>query len=63
MKKVPAIIVNWKGKNETADCKQSLLNHDYPNLKIIVSNTASTDGCSDLYEDSLHHPSTYWGII
>jgi len=44
MKKVSAIIVNWNGKNETADCIQSLLDQDYPDVEIIVSDNGSTDG-------------------
>lgn len=44
MKKVSALIVNWNGKNETADCIQSLLDQDYPDVEIIVSDNGSTDG-------------------
>ncbi len=44
MKKVSAIIVNWNGKNETADCVQSLLDQDHPDIEIIVSDNGSTDG-------------------
>ena len=44
MKKVSAIIVNWNGKNETADCIQSLLDQDHPDVEIIVSDNGSTDG-------------------
>ena len=44
MKNVSAVIVNWNGKNETADCVQSLLDQDYPNVEIIVSDNGSTDG-------------------
>jgi GT2 family glycosyltransferase len=44
MKKVSAIIVNWNGKNDTADCIQSLLDQDHPNVEIIVSDNGSTDG-------------------
>jgi GT2 family glycosyltransferase len=51
MKKVSAIIVNWNGKNETADCVQSLLDQDYPDLEIIVSDNGSTDGSVDFLRD------------
>lgn len=44
MKKVSAIIVNWNGKNDTADCIQSLLDQDHPDVEIIVSDNGSTDG-------------------
>jgi len=51
MKKVSAIIVNWNGKDETADCIQSLLNQDYSNLEIIVSDNGSTDGSVDFLRE------------
>ena len=44
MKKVSAIIVNWNGKQETADCIQSLLDQDHTDLEIIVSDNGSNDG-------------------
>ena len=50
MKKVSAIIVNWNGKNETADCVQSLLDQDHPNVEIIVSDNGSTDGSIDFLQ-------------
>ena len=51
MKKVSAIIVNWNGKNETADCIQSLLDQDYSDLEIIVSDNGSTDGSIDFLRE------------
>lgn len=51
MKKVSAIIVNWNGKNDTADCVQSLLEQDYPNVEIIVSDNGSTDGSLDFLRE------------
>jgi len=51
MKKVSAIIVNWNGKNETADCIQSLLDQDYPDVEIIVSDNGSTDGSSEFLRE------------
>ncbi|GJL79615.1 MAG: glycosyl transferase [Nitrospinaceae bacterium] len=50
MKKVSAIIVNWNGKNETADCIQSLLDQSYSNLEIIVSDNGSTDGSIEILQ-------------
>jgi GT2 family glycosyltransferase len=44
MKKISAIIVNWNGKDVTAECIESLLAQDYPDLEIIVSDNGSTDG-------------------
>lgn len=44
MKKVSAIIVNWNGKDVTADCIDSLLKQGYPDLEIIISDNGSTDG-------------------
>ena len=44
MKKVSAVIVNWNGKDVTANCIQSLLDQDYPDVEIIVSDNGSTDG-------------------
>jgi len=51
MKKVSAIIVNWNGKNETADCIQSLLDQDHPDVEIIVSDNGSTDGSIELLRE------------
>lgn len=51
MKKVSAIIVNWNGKHDTADCIQSLLDQDYPGLEIIVSDNGSTDGSVDFLRE------------
>jgi GT2 family glycosyltransferase len=51
MKKVSAIIVNWNGKHETADCIQSLLDQDYSDLEIIVSDNGSTDGSVDFLRE------------
>jgi len=51
MKKVSAIIVNWNGKNETANCIQSLLDQDYSDLEIIVSDNGSTDGSIDFLRE------------
>ncbi len=51
MKKVSAIIVNWNGKNDTADCIQSLLDQDQPDVEIIVSDNGSTDGSVDFLRE------------
>jgi GT2 family glycosyltransferase len=51
MKKVSAIIVNWNGKDVTADCVQSLLDQDYPDVEIIVSDNGSTDGSIDFLKE------------
>ena len=44
MKKVSAIIVNWNGKDVLSDCLQSLLEQNYANLEIWVSDNGSEDG-------------------
>lgn len=44
MNKVSAVIVNWNGKDVLVDCIKSLLEQDYPDLEIIVSDNGSTDG-------------------
>jgi GT2 family glycosyltransferase len=51
MKKVSAIIVNWNGKHDTADCIQSLLDQDHSDLEIIVSDNGSTDGSIDFLRE------------
>ena len=51
MKKVSAIIVNWNGKKETADCIQSLLDQEYPDVEIIVSDNGSTDGSVEFLKE------------
>ncbi len=47
MNKVSAIIVNWNGKDVLVDCIKSLLEQDYPELEIIVSDNGSTDGSNE----------------
>jgi GT2 family glycosyltransferase len=44
MKSVSAVIVNWNGKEVTAECVRSLLAQNHPDLEIIVSDNGSTDG-------------------
>lgn len=51
MKKVSAIIVNWNGKNETADCIESLLKQDTPDIEIIVSDNGSSDGSNEFIRE------------
>ncbi|MEE9259458.1 MAG: glycosyltransferase family 2 protein [Nitrospinaceae bacterium] len=47
MKKVSAIIVNWNDRDATSDCIRSLLEQDFPELEIIVSDNGSTDGSNE----------------
>ncbi len=42
--KVSAIIVNWNGKEEVLACIASLLEQNFTDLEIIVSDNGSTDG-------------------
>jgi GT2 family glycosyltransferase len=44
MKKVSAIVVNWNGKEILSECLQSLLEQDYTDLEIWVSDNGSADG-------------------
>lgn len=46
--KVCVVVVNWEGAQFTISCIESLLESDYPNLRIIVVNDGSTDGSPDL---------------
>ena len=48
MKKVSAIVVNWNGRDVTKDCIESLLEQDYPDLEIIISDNGSTDGSVEI---------------
>lgn len=46
---VAIIVLNWNGWEVTADCLKSLRQLDYPNVKVIVVDNASTDGsCEQL---------------
>ncbi|MFQ5449560.1 MAG: glycosyltransferase family 2 protein [Nitrospinaceae bacterium] len=51
MKKVSAVIVNWNGKKEVADCIRSLLEQDDPGLEIIVSDNGSGDGSIEMIRE------------
>ena len=42
--KVSIITINWNGKEDTAECLESVKRLDYPNYEIIVVDNASTDG-------------------
>jgi GT2 family glycosyltransferase len=41
---VYAIVVNYNGWRDTIECVESLLHSDYPALRVIVCDNASTDG-------------------
>ena len=55
MNKVSAIIVNWNGKDVLIDCIKSLLEQDYPELEIIVSDNGSADDSAAYVRE--HFPS------
>ncbi len=48
MKKVSAIIVNWNGKDVLSECLRSLLNQEYEELEIWVSDNGSEDGSQEM---------------
>ena len=45
--KVSVVIPHWNGVEILSDCLDSLLKTSYPNLEIIVSDNASTDGSQE----------------
>ncbi|PIQ96300.1 MAG: hypothetical protein COV67_10265 [Nitrospinae bacterium CG11_big_fil_rev_8_21_14_0_20_56_8] len=51
MKKISAVVVNWNGKDVLADCLESLMTQDAPNLEIIVSDNGSGDGSLEMLRD------------
>jgi len=57
MKKVSAIIVNWNGKDVLSECLQSLLQQDYEDLEIWVSDNGSEDGSQSMLKES--YPSVH----
>jgi len=44
---VVTIVLNWNGKEVIADCLNSLLASDYPNLRVIVVDNGSVDGSAE----------------
>jgi GT2 family glycosyltransferase len=51
MRPVVAIIVlNWNGKDDTAECLESLRKVTYPNFKVLLVDNASTDGSVELFK-------------
>jgi GT2 family glycosyltransferase len=44
---VCVVLANWNGANYTVPCVESLKNSDYPDLRVIVVDDASTDDSSD----------------
>ena len=42
--KVSIITINWNGKEDTAECLESVKRLDYPNYEIVVVDNASADG-------------------
>lgn len=45
--KVIAIVLNWNGKKNTAECLDSLKRLEYSNYEIVVVDNASTDGSQE----------------
>lgn len=48
--RVSIIVVNWNGLKHTLPCVDSLLQSDYPDLEVIVSDNGSTDGSAEMVE-------------
>jgi len=44
---VTALVLNWNGARVVGDCVRSLQQQDYPALRILVVDNASTDGSAD----------------
>ena len=49
--KVVIVILNWNGKNLTAECLESLMEIDYCNYKILLVDNGSTDGSQEYFRD------------
>ncbi len=47
MHKVAAIVVNWKAREDTRECLQSLLRSSYTDMDVILIDNASADGSAD----------------
>jgi len=45
--RVYILLVNWNGWADTLECLESLLHLDYPDLRVVVVDNASTDGSCD----------------
>jgi GT2 family glycosyltransferase len=48
--KVYVIILNWNGKDDTAECLDSVLKMSYPNLQVVVVDNGSSDGSVEAFE-------------
>ena len=48
--KVSIITINWNGKEDTAECVNSLLELEYPNYEIVVVDNGSTDGSAESFK-------------
>lgn len=51
---VCALILNWNGKELTANCVQSVLKSDYPHLRVVVIDNGSTDGSISALRRTFH---------
>lgn len=47
-----AVVLNYNGREVLAECLESLRKQDYPNLKILVVDNASTDGSAVVAEST-----------
>ncbi len=45
---IAAVVVNWNGRGLLADCLESLLKSEYPDLRTYVVDNASTDGSVEM---------------
>ena len=49
--KVTIIILNWNGKEDTIECRESLKHITYPNYEILLVDNGSTDGSVECFRE------------
>ena len=52
---VGCVLVNWNNAPDTLACLDSLARQDYPNLRVVVVDNASTDGSASLLRNRFPH--------
>lgn len=50
--KVIIIVLNWNGRQDTAECLESLKGLNYPNFEVIIVDNASKDGSQEYFRDA-----------
>lgn len=59
-KKVIAVIVTYNRKELLKECINALLNQDYKNLEILITDNASTDGTKEYINDLLNNNKVHY---